>query len=104
MEYLKSVSLEIPNVTSWSVFQNQATYVHAYTSCFYIDSYIASYVLQKRRKDKVGSICTEFADLKCMKEIGRGGFGIVYMYTQASGEQLAVKQETKACIIVITVQ
>ena len=79
-------------------------YMHTLAASTYVDSYIASYVLQKRRKDKVGSICTEFADLKCMKEIGKGGFGIVYMYTRASGEQLAVKQETKACIIVITVQ
>ena len=26
LEYLKSVFLEIPNVTSWSVFQNQVTF------------------------------------------------------------------------------
>ena len=26
LEYLKSVFLEIPNVTTWSVFQNQVTY------------------------------------------------------------------------------
>ena len=28
LEYLKSVSLEIPNVTSWSVFQNQVTIIN----------------------------------------------------------------------------
>ena len=27
LEYLKSVFLEIPNVTTWSVFQNRVTYV-----------------------------------------------------------------------------
>ena len=27
LKYLKSVFLEIPNATSWSVFQNQVTYI-----------------------------------------------------------------------------
>ena len=30
IEYLKSVFLEILNVTTWTVFQNKVTYLHAY--------------------------------------------------------------------------
>ena len=37
LEYLKSVFLEIPNVTSWSVFQNQVTIMEVLCEyCFYI--------------------------------------------------------------------
>jgi len=49
--------------------------------------------LQKRRKDKVGSICNDYADLKSMKKVGEGGFGVVYLYTSPSGEKFAVKKE-----------
>ena len=43
----------------------------------------------------MGSICTDFADLENMEQIGKGGFGIAYLYTSASGEQFAVKKELK---------
>ena len=31
IEYLKSVFLEIPNVTTWTVFQNKVTYIGTLT-------------------------------------------------------------------------
>ena len=63
--------------------------------------YIIAYILQKRRKDKIGSICNDFANLKSMKEIGRGGFGIVYLYTLTTGERLAIKKETKVNMYIL---
>ena len=43
-EYLKSVFLKIPNVTTWSVFQNQVTYLATYSA--YSQIYRATCVVQ----------------------------------------------------------
>ena len=47
------------------------------------------------RNNEVGTICNDFAGLKSMEKLGRGGFGVVYLYKLKSGEQLAIKKETK---------
>lgn len=43
----------------------------------------------------MGTICDDFVNLESMEEIGRGAFGIVYLYTTTSGERLAIKKENK---------
>ena len=45
----------------------------------------------------IGSICNDYADLENYKEIGKGGFGKVYLYASPSDLQLAIKKEKQVC-------
>ena len=47
----------------------------------------------------VGSICSDFANVKSMTVIGKGAFGKVYLYTSISGKRLAIKREIKVIIL-----
>ena len=51
--------------------------------------------IQNTRKDKVGSVCRDYANVMNMTVIGKGGFGKVYLYTSPSGSELAIKREKK---------
>ena len=57
--------------------------------------HIYLYLLQKIRKSKVGTICNDFVNFENMEIIGKGAFGVVYLYTTTSGEKLAIKKENK---------
>lgn len=56
-----------------------------------------TYMLQKLREEKIGTICKDYVDLKeKFKELGKGGFGKVYEYKQPDSEKLfAIKVEEK---------
>ena len=54
-----------------------------------------SLCMQNTRKDKVGTLCSDYTDVMKMTVIGKGGFGKVYLYTSPSGLQLAIKRERK---------
>ena len=62
-----------------------------------------SYVLQKIRKEKIGTMCEEYINLKeRFKQLGKGGFGKVYKYIQPdTGETLAIKIEEKVIMQVL---
>ena len=53
--------------------------------------------LQKIRKDKIGTICKEYVNVKeRFKVLGKGGFGKVYKYEQPDNKQrLAIKIEER---------
>ena len=53
------------------------------------------HLFQEMRESKIGTICDDFGDLKNKDIIGRGAFGVVYLYTTTSGEKLAIKKENK---------
>ena len=55
-------------------------------------------LFQEMRESKIGTICNDFVDLKNEDKIGRGAFGVVYLYTTTSGEKLAIKKENKVRI------
>ena len=55
-------------------------------------------LFQEMRESKIGTICNDFVDLKNEDKIGRGAFGVVYLYTTTSGEKLAIKKENKVHI------
>ena len=58
------------------------------------------YCLQNTRKEKIGTICEDYFNLKeRFRQLGKGGFGKVYKYIQSdTGERLAVKIEEKVYI------
>ena len=53
------------------------------------------YLLQKIRESKVGTICNDFINFENMEIIGKGAFGVVYLYTSTSEETFAIKKENK---------
>ena len=46
----------------------------------------------------MGTLCNDYANVMRLEEIGRGGFGKVYLYTLPSGSQLAIKREIKVVL------
>ena len=77
----------------WLVFAEQDSASHIYvTTC--------NYFLQKFRKEKIGTICKEYVDLKGgIIELGKGGFGKVYKYEEPdNGRLLAIKVEERVCL------
>ena len=87
--YFRSVEFALTYAFDTYIYQESdsvatATYVH---------------VLQKKKKQMVGSICTDFAKLKSMAEIGKGAFGKVYLYISTSGDQFAIKKEIKVLTV-----
>ena len=46
----------------------------------------------------MGALCNDYANVISLEEIGRGGYGKVYLYTLPSGSQLAIKREKKVSL------